>query len=298
MLPVLEAASDGPVRARDAVEEMSDKFGLTSEERSSMLPSGQQTIIANRTHWAITYLVKAGLIERPQRGYFKATDEGKKLLLDPPKRIDLSYLNKFESIREFRSPSIKSQNNHSLNDTALVKIDSHTATPQEQIEAAVSQINSALRRDILERVIVMTPSDFEQLIVNIMVAMGYGAGGDNRRIGQSGDGGVDGIISEDKLGLDVVYLQAKRYKPGDRVGPDKVREFVGSLAIKRASKGVFVTTSSFTQSALSEAKQAGQRVVLIDGEHLADLMIAHNVGVRIASTVFVKEVDLNYFDDI
>lgn len=235
--------------------------------------------------------MKAGLLERPARACFRTTQAGREALAAAPERIDLKFLNRFEGVREFRSRTTDAETPDLPVDGPVVD-----GTPQEVISAAVRPIHEALEREILERVAGLSPTAFEELIVKLMVAMGYGAGGDNRRIGKSGDGGVDGIITEDRLGLDVVYLQAKRYDPDDKVGPGAVREFVGSLAIRRAGKGVFVTTSGFSDAAEEVVRQAGQRIVLIDGHRLARLMIAHGVGVRVAWTHEIKELDLNFFE--
>ncbi len=231
-------------------------------------------------------------MERPKRGHFRTTDLGRSLLTNPPPKIDVAFLQRYEGLREFTSAGASPKPSGSSEEAPFSE-----ATPQETIESAVNRLNAALRSDLAARVAALTPLAFEQLIVDLTLAMGYGAGGEGQRIGKSGDGGVDGIISEDRLGLDVVYLQAKRYDPDNKIGPGQIREFIGTLHIRRASKGVFVTTSSFTASAETEAMQAGQRLVLIDGKRLADLMIRHDVGVRVVQTLHLKEIDLNFFED-
>lgn len=294
MLPLLEQGAVKATPVREAVGLMADLFELTDDERNELLPKKSQTRIANRTNWAVSYLVRAGLLERPQRAWFQITDAGRSLLASSPKSIDVKFLN--EHYETFENRSVRDEAGSS---SAIEEVRSNVedSTPQEKIEIAQGEIESALQGDILEQVAGLEPSAFEQLIVDLMMGMGYGEGGDGRRIGQAGDGGIDGIISEDKLGLDVVYLQAKRYAPENAIGPEQVRGFIGALSIRRATKGVFVTTSRFTSAAQEEAKMSGQRVILINGKRLAELMIHYGVGVRVTNTVLIKEIDLNYFDD-
>lgn len=294
MQPLLEFGRDGVTRTRDAWGRLEDELELSKEERGLRTPDGNEPLLYNRIHWAVTYLVKAGLLERPQRGHFVATKEGLHVL-DAGQVVNNKLLKKYKSFQEFTKPQVTDSNEAKGRSVGATADD--LKTPEERIEAALSEISAALETEVLERVLALAPEQFEQLIVDLMLAMGYGAGGDGRRIGQSGDGGVDGIISEDKLGLDVVYLQAKRYAPENGIGSGQIREFIGSLAIKRVAKGVFVTTSRFSKSAREEAEQAGQRLVLIDGEHLSRLMIQFDVGTRTASRVNIKEIDLNYFEE-
>lgn len=291
MLPVLNRIAVGEISTRDLVGQISEEFDLSDEDRAELLPSGKQTRIANRTNWTITYLNKAGLVRRVRRGVYSISDTGRELVKHPPKTINVQFLKEhYQGVRDFtQRPNEGEPETIISNETSLV-------TPQEQIDAAYDEIKAALSIELLQQVLELSPEAFEQLIVDLMLGMGYGAGGQGRRIGQSGDGGVDGVISEDRLGLDVVYLQAKRYAPENKVGSGQLREFIGALAIRRASKGVFVTTSSFSNSAISEAERSGSRVILIDGKRLSSLMIQYDVGVRLASRVDIKEIDLNYFD--
>ena len=300
MLPLLRLGAEREWRTNDAAEALFSAFGLSEAHREQRTKAGIPHF-QHRTHWAVSYLVKAGLLERRRRGHFNLTDEGRRVLeVEKPERIDLRYLRRYPAIVAFTTPRSRRDDEGPHGAEAAFAPDvepAETATPEERMDAAMDELDVALRDELASRVQSLTPDAFEQLIVDLMVAIGYGAGGDNRRIGKSGDGGVDGIISEDRLGLDVVYLQAKRYAPDNKIGSSQIREFIGSLAIRRAAKGVFVTTSSFTASARQEAEQAGRRLVLIDGERLADLMIRHDVGVRVARKLLIKEIDLNFFDD-
>ncbi len=298
MLPLLELGAQRALPAREAVDLMADRFKLTDEERESLLPSGKQTFIFNRTNWALTYLAKAGLISRPRRGWFEATDEGRRLLTSPPARIDVAYLQRFDAVRAFTRPSDPaSRPSAGVAGPLPTEPAEESDTPDERIDEAVQTLSAELRAELMSLILARDPDAFEQLIVDLMVAMGYGGGGDNRRIGRSGDGGVDGIINEDRLGLDRVYLQAKRYAPETTVGPNQIREFAGALMLRNADKGVFVTTSSFTRGAAEEAERMRQRIVLIDGARLTELMARHDVGVRLKRAVHIKEIDLNYFED-
>ena len=294
MLPLLQQGAAKPTAVREAVGLMADLFELSEEERNELLPKKSQTRLASRTNWAVSYLVRAGLLKRPQRAWFEVTERGRELLEKAPAQIDVKFL--AENYETFNSRTSDESTAPTLDGTKLDPGD-EKATPQERIEVAQAEIDNALSSDVLEQVLALDPGPFEQLIVDLMIAMGYGAGGEGRRIGQAGDGGIDGIISEDKLGLDVVYLQAKRYASENAIGPEQVRGFIGALSIRRATKGVFVTTSRFTSAAQEEAKMSGQRVILIDGGRLAELMVQYGVGVRVTSTIQIKELDLNYFDD-
>lgn len=299
--PILEFAEEGEVRYRDAIVRAADYFELSEEDRDEKIPSGKNTRVGDRVSWAISYLLKAGLIQRPRRASFAITEEGRKTLRTAEGKIDTEFLMQFKKFRDFKNPQSSSSNESDdvkgENNTAKRVVETPESTPQERIDLAHDEIDAALNSDILDRVLNLDPKDFEQLIIDLMNAMDYGAGGESKRIGKAGDGGVDGVISEDKLGLDVVYLQAKRYAPENSIGPEQVRGFIGALSIRRASKGVFVTTSRFTEAAIEETRMSGQRVILIDGKQLAALMIQYGVGVRVTSTVLIKEIDLNYFDD-
>jgi len=300
MLPVLRLAAEGEKRVADVVDQIADDFGLTQEEREELLPSGRQRVLHNRIHWAKFYMTKAGLITSPARGRFMATDDGKALLATHPDKIDVKLLLKRPDFREF----YKSGNGSDADpgDTPAARppiLDVETTTPEEQIEAAYQTVLTALRADLLDRIGQNSPAFFEQLIVNLLVAMGYGGSHKNAaaQLGRSGDGGVDGVVNEDRLGLDRVYVQAKRYAPTNSIGRPDVQAFVGSLVGLGATKGVFVTTSTFSPQARDFVKHLSQRVILIDGRQLAELMIEHGVGVRVSRAIEFKRLDEDFFSE-
>jgi restriction system protein len=297
MLPVLRLAAEGETNIRDAEQRLADEFGLTEAEREQMLPSGRQRVLYNRIQWAKSYLGKAGMLSSPRRGYFIATPAGRELLTGNPKRIDNATLMAFPQFVEFIQPAESSDQSPAKVSGQKPADVATLETPEESIEAAHSTMQAALRTDLLERILLNSPDFFEQVIVNLLVAMGYGGSHRNAaaQLGRSGDGGVDGVINEDRLGLDRVYIQAKRYAPGNTVGRPEVQGFVGSLVGMGATKGVFVTTSTFSSGAIEYAKHLTQRIILIDGQRLADLMIEHNVGVRIARIVEFKRIDEDFF---
>lgn len=299
MLPVLRLAAEGETRVPDAAEKLADQQGLTAEEREEMLPSGRQRILHNRIHWAKFYMTKAGLIDSPARGRFVASDLGRKLLATGPESINVDTLKTFPAFVEFYSSSNSGPGSPGAAATGAGEpIDATTAaTPEEQIDAAQRVLHRALKADLLQRVLAQSPTFFERAIVDLLVGMGYGGSHESaaRRLGKTGDGGIDGVIDEDRLGLDRIYVQAKRYAPHVSVGRPEVQGFLGSLVGVGATKGVFVTTSSFSAPAIDFVRHLPQRIVLIDGDRLADLMIEHGVGVRIARTVEVKRLDEDFF---
>jgi restriction system protein len=243
MLPVLKLAAAGETRVPTAAKTIADAFGLTDAEREEMLPSGRQRILHNRIHWAKFYMSKAGLIDSPKRGVFKASGEGLKVLASPPPNIDVEFLKKYPSFVDFLNAS--SAGSPTDEKEAATVASGSPATPEEQVDAAQKVLHAALRADLLQRIADNSALFFEGLIVDLLVAMGYGGTHENAalRLGKSGDGGVDGVIDEDRLGLDRIYVQAKRYDPGNGVGRQAVQGFVGSLVGFGATKGVFVTTS-------------------------------------------------------
>lgn len=298
MLPVLRLAAVGETRVADVAERIADNLGLTPEERDRLLPSGRQRLLHNRIHWAKFYMSKAGLIASPAWGRFVATDRGKALLTTAPERIDVALLMQMPEFREFYRNEGGATEQEST-DARPINTASPTTTPEEQIDAAHAALKAALRDELLQRILANSPAFFEQLIVDFLVAMGYGGSHKDAaaQLGRSGDGGVDGIVNEDRLGLDRIYIQAKRYAPGNPVGSPAVGGFVGSLVSLGATKGVFVTTSTFSQPARDFVKHLAQRVVLIDGQELADLMIEHGVGVRGYRTVDFNRLDEDFFDE-
>lgn len=297
MLPVLRAASADEVRIGEVVERLADDLGLTEEERAELLPSGKQTVFANRVHWAKTYLKQAGLVESTRRAHFRITDRGRKALAEAPGKIDNAYLLQFPEFIEFRERRASNDTDESGPAPAPLPVEAAMKTPDEVMRAAYREIESELRAEILERILAAPPAFFERLIVKLLVEMGYGGSvaAAGRALGKSGDGGVDGVIDQDALGLDRVYIQAKRYAPGNNVGASAVRDFFGSLDRFRASKGLFVTTSAFTSDARETVGHLSKRIVLLDGEDLTRLMVRYNVGCRIEETLHLKKVDEDFF---
>ena len=297
MLPVLRHAAQGETRVPDVETKIADEFGLTPEERDQLLPSGRQRVLSNRIHWAKFYMQRAGLIDFPRRGRFVATELGRILLSKNPVRIDVDTLLEYPSFEKFYRGDGADANKAQAAQAITAALMPADKTPEEQIEAAHLSLQSALREELLQRIVGNSASFFEQVIVELLVAMGYGGTLRNAatQLGRSGDGGVDGVINEDRLGLDRVYVQAKRYAQGNSVGRPDVQAFVGSLVGLGASKGVFVTTSTFSHQAADFVKHLGQRVILIDGQRLADLMIEHNVGVRLSRAVEFKRLDEDFF---
>ncbi|MBB4302378.1 restriction system protein [Rhodobium orientis] len=300
MLPVLRIAAKGETRVPEVAEKMADELGLAPDEREEMLPSGRQRVLHNRIHWAKFYMTKAGLIDSPARGRFVASEAGRELLASNPTRLDTRMLMDYPGFREFyESSHSKGSSNDRVSDREPAIVVDETETPEEQIEAAYRSLNAALRADLLDRIRENSPAFFEKLIVDLLVAMGYGGSHKNaaEQLGRSGDGGVDGVINEDRLGLDRIYVQAKRYAEENTICRPAVQGFVGSLVGFGATKGVFVTASTFSSGAVSYAKNLPQRVILIDGNRLADLMIEHGVGTRPHRTIQVQRLDEDFFSE-
>jgi restriction system protein len=296
MLPVLTLASEGDIRVPAAADIIADRLGLTEEERETMLPSRKQRLLHNRIHWAKFYMSKAGLVDVPRRGVFTASAIGRQVLASGRTNIDVDYL---KTIPQFADYYRQYETGGGVgNDEAQLAISpSAEVTPEEQIDAAHHLVANALKADLLTRVLDQPPSFFERLIVELLVAMGYGGSHEDaaRQLGKSGDGGIDVVIDEDRLGLDRIYVQAKRYSPGTSVGRPEVQGFVGSLVGVAASKGVFVTTSTFSNHAISYAHGLPQRVILIDGARLTELMVEFDVGVRVSRTIQLKRLDEDFF---
>ena len=298
MLPVLRSAADGEVRISQVIDQLADHYGLSAEDRSQLLPSGKQTTFANRVHWAKSFLGKAGLVELTKRAYFRITDRGKEVLAAPPERIDIKYLNQFPGFQKFREgeAQAESEDPGALSASGTMT----TLTPDEVIRSAHRQLDIALADELLQRIRSGTPAFFESLVVRLLVAMGYGGGSvvdvDKALVGGTGDGGIDGVIDQDILGLDRIYVQAKRYADGNTVGAAAIRDFFGSLDRFKASKGLFVTSSAFSAGARQTSEQLSKRIVLIDGDQLARLMIRHGVGCRVEETLHIKKVDEEFFE--
>ena len=298
MLPFLQILKDEKEHPlQEVVKSISDKFGLSQEEREELLESGNQPIINNRVSWAKTYLLKAGLLNSPKRGTFLISTEGLKVLASRPDKINIRYLKNFPDFQEWQNtPSLRKYEEKVATDE-IEGLETRQ-TPQELLELSQAKLREELAFEVLDKVKSCSPAFFERLVVDLLLKMGYGGSRKDagQVLGKTGDGGIDGIISEDKLGLDVIYVQAKRWN--GQVPVSEVRDFAGSLLAKRSNKGVFITTSNFPQTAFDFVKNTGQRIVLMDGKQLAELMIEHNVGVSIRDVYELKRVDSDYFEEI
>jgi restriction system protein len=261
------------------------------------------TVIHSRVGWAKTYLKQAGLVSQPRRGVVELTQRGSNLLRTNPETVNDEVLSRYPEFRAFKVRS-RSEAKPDEPDPPRTKVGpavTPAGSPDEQIDGLAGELEADLRSTLLSRIVASSPEFFEQLIVDLILAMGYGGSRADagERIGRSGDGGLDGVIREDRLGLDQLYLQAKRYQPGNRIGVDAVRSFAGALNDVGAQKGVFITTSSFSPEAIAYAiRQQTKRIVLIDGERLTRLMVQFNIGVRLQRVVEIKRIDLEYFDGL
>lgn len=294
MLPLLKLAADGDIHSiHDAVNKLADDYSLSDEEKSKLLQSGQQPIFYNRVGWARTYLKKAGILTDPKRGYFQITERGLSVLKENPNHINMQYLKRFPEYLEF-SKKGKNIDQTDLNEEILEEL-----TPEEVLENAYQRIHKDLSEELLEYVLTSSPGFFEKLVVELLVKMGYGGSQRNmaKAVGQSGDAGIDGVIDEDRLGLETIYIQAKRWKPDSSVGRPEIQKFVGALAGKQAKKGVFITTTKFTDDARDYALHITPKVVLIDGAELTDLMIDYGVGVTTRISYDIKTIDSDYFGE-
>lgn len=288
MLPLLKLAGDQQEhKMKDITDELANQFGLTEDERQAQIPSGTQSLFYNRVGWARTYLVKAGLLDKPARGQIKITGTGLKLLAENPSEINNKTLKKYPGFQQF----IK------VDPSEPTTPETRIQTPEELIEEGYQSIRDSLAAELLSEVKTASPQFFERLVVELLVKMGYGGSRKDagEAIGKSGDEGIDGIIKEDRLGLDVIYIQAKRWE--NNVAPAEIQKFVGALHGKKANKGVFITTSSFSKNAWEYASSVGTKVILIDGNQLAQLMIDYNVGVTSVSSYEIKKIDSDYFID-
>lgn len=294
MLPILVALSDGQERKMgQVVEILAGQFKLTEEDRKQLLPSGEQSLFSNRVAWAKSHLKNAGLINNPTRGIVSISDEGRRILEQKPAFINCKFLKQFPSYLKFIGQTVEEDKNGA--EEAVIE---STKTPLELLDASFNTLRKATADELLTRLKTCSPAFFEEVVVRLLRAMGYGGVfGDGSVTGKSGDGGIDGIIKEDKLGLDVVCVQAKRYD-NSPVGRPTVQQFVGSMDLHRAKKGVILTTSVFTKDAIDFVKWIeAKKVILVDGEQLAKLMIDHNVGVNLTKLYELKEVSNDFFDD-
>lgn len=297
--PALQFFADGsPHKISEIYAALAKHFELTEEEQNEVLPSGTQRRWHNRANWACYDLFRAGLLDRPKRGLYVITEAGRKVAKQKPKLIDRDFLMQFPQFALFAQPTGTKRTTKATGHSADEEADAtaKSKTPEELISSAYQMLHAALKKELLDLVKKMDPFRFEQLVLDLLVAMGYG--GSREEAAQvtkaSGDEGIDGVINEDRLGLDVIYLQAKRWQ--QTVGRKEIQSFVGALAGQQAHKGVFITTSDYADTAIAYAKKVPQKVILIDGERLADLMIQHNIGVSKSHAYEVKHVDGDYFD--
>lgn len=291
MLPALRLLGDGKEhRLRDVVDYLANEFSLTIEEKNELNPSGRARTFYNRVAWGQVYLRQAGMIENTRRGYDKITERGLKELRAKPERIDVAFLLRFPEFQAFRKVEKKAEQSEPIEQSS-------GNTPEELLELGFLKITKSLSSELLDIIKSCSPEFFERLVVQLLLKMGYGGSREDsgKRIGGSGDGGVDGIINEDKLGLDVIYIQAKKWE--NVVGRPEIQKFVGALQGQRAKKGVFITTSYFSSDARAYVENIENRVVLIDGEQLAQFMIDHNVGVSTVDTYEIKKIDSDFFSE-
>lgn len=292
MLPLLQAVADGAEHGfGETVDRLAAEFKLTGEERAEMISSGQRRF-DNRVGWAITYLSQSGVLERTGRGRFQIAERGRQILAEKPERIDVKTLQQFPEYQKFKSRT-------KLSDKQATSPEDETLTPEEVLAESYQELRRDLAAVLLERLRQASPAFLEQLVVELLVAMGYGGSLQDagKAVGGTGDGGIDGIIKEDRLGLESVYIQAKRWE--GTVSRPQVQQFSGALDDKGARKGVFITTSHFSAEAREYAARATtKRIVLIDGDELAQLMMEHGVGVTTVATYAVQKVDLDYFEGI
>lgn len=291
-LPLLKACADGKEHTKqELIPLLAKQFGLTDSELEIKLASGKQGMFDNRVGWAKSYLKQAGLLENPRRGVFKITARGLQVLSENPQPLNVKYLKRFPEFVVFNTGKPKDE-------SKLVESTSaNSETPDELIAGGYKQLREALAIELLDRIKTVSPSRFEELVVELLLKMGYGGTQEDagQVVGKSGDGGIDGIINEDRLGLDVIYIQAKRWEAD--VGRPEIQKFVGALAGNKANKGVFITSSGFTKEAKGYASQVNHRVILIDGPMLAELMMDYDLGVSTKEVYTVKRLDSDYFEE-
>lgn len=296
MKPILLLLKDEtPHKRSDMYEKFAIQFRLTEEEKEEWLPSGKQQVYKNRIGWALTYLKKANLIESPTRATFTITDSGKSVLKENPEVVNQEYLMKFDSFKGF-----KKNIDDPVNDDQQIAVTPSGESPQDMLDRAYKAITSTLTDDVLNEVMNQSPDFFEKLVVDLLVTMGYGGSKieNSQVLGKTGDEGIDGVIKEDKLGFDKIYIQAKRWDVDRTVGRPEIQKFVGALTGQGATKGAFITTAGFSKEAKEYvSKQHACKIVLIDGQTLAALMIEHNLGVSVESTYLIKKIDFDYFND-
>ena len=291
MLPLLRFAGDGREHSfREAIEFLAQKFNLSAEDRKELLPSGTARLFDNRVGWASTYIRKASLIESRRRGYFNITERGKEVLSQNPEKIDVKFLEQFPEFIEFRR--VRKDREKKRKKVGPISVETN---PEEALETAYQELQGNLASELLQAIEQCSSEFFERLVVDVLLEMGYGGSRKEagQAIGRTGDEGIDGIIKEDKLGLDIIYIQAKSWQT--TVGRPEIHKFAGALQGQRARKGIFITTSNFSRDALDYVKNIESKIILIDGQRLAELMIEHNVGVSPVASYEVKKIDSDYF---
>jgi restriction system protein len=291
MLPSLKFAGDQREHSlRETIHALADEFDLADQERRHLLPSGQQATFDNRVGWARTYMKKAGLLESTRRGYYRITERGSTVLDQSPPEINSDFLRRFPEFVEFKTRREKP-------DQSGEAEPEEDQTPEEAIEAAYQAIQQGLAAELLQTIKNCSPAFFERLVVDLLVKMGYGGTSREagRAIGSTNDGGIDGIINEDRLGLDIVYIQAKRWDHS--VGRPEIQKFAGALQGQRARRGIFITTSTFSKTAIDYVSRIDSKIVLIDGDTLAQLMIDFGIGVTPVASYELKRVDSDHFTD-
>jgi restriction system protein len=298
-LEIAEAANGSEVKLRNVINQIADKCELSDEERNETLPSGRQSVLDNRIGWARTYLTKAGLLKATKRAHFVITERGIQALQDTNAVINNDYLKQFDEFIAFKEQKNEASDTQAANKQETTNTSTTSEiTPDEALLDAYKTINDALALELISRTREVTPAFFEDLLIELLLAMGYGGTGEGaaHALGKSGDNGIDGVIDQDPLGVDQIYIQAKRYAEGNNVGSSDIRDFFGALNLKKAQKGIFITTSDFTASAMQTAKDLGMRIVLINGKELAKLMLRYNIGSRDEQVLHLKKIDEDFFD--
>lgn len=294
MLPVLKSAAKGSVYISDVVKQLADEMHISEEDRKLTISNGS-SLLYGRISWAKTYLMQAGLLESVGRGQFTITSAGETLLAQNPKQINNKILEKYPSFNAFKQRSKKKKDNAEIADGS----DLDELSPEEAIHQSLESINSSLASELMGKILKANPTFFENLIIKLLIAMGYSNNTDEgwEHTGKSGDDGIDGVINQDVLGVDKIYIQAKRYADKHPVSSGELRNFIGALDMYRAVKGVFVTTSEFTTDAKSTVKKASKNIVLIDGKQLTQLMIKYSVGCKTKEVVNIQKIDEDFFEE-
>ncbi len=297
MLPILKLSGDQKEHSsRDTINTLAQQFMLTEQERIELLPSGRQSRFDNRVGWAATYLRRSDLLSKSGRGKFLITSRGLEVLKNPPPIIDIRFLQQYNEFNQFRTRRERDELNGEPSD---IVISEGTQTPEESMDAAYQSLRQTLSSELLTTIKRCTPTFFERLVIDVLVKMGYGGTRQDagKAIGRSGDEGIDGIINEDRLGLDVIYVQAKKWDKENQISRPEIQKFAGALQGQRAKKGIFITTSSFTKEAKDFASRIENKIILIDGETFSQLMIDYNVGVNLVASYELKRLDSDYFEE-